>query len=116
MLAADGESVTGEDNLIGSHEGAFCLRFHLHPSVQASLLEDGRSVLIRLPRGGGWRFTADEGRVSLEESVYFPSRETRKKSLQIVVSGGLEGAGATVKWQFGRIGPGPGQKGSTDKK
>ena len=37
----------------------FTLRFHLHPSVQASPQQDGAAVLMRLRSGGGWILRAD---------------------------------------------------------
>ena len=51
FLAADGEDMRGEDQLTGRPGAAFAVRFHLHPSVQASLVQDGAAALLRLPSG-----------------------------------------------------------------
>ena len=104
-LAADGSDLRGRDMLSGSGGSHFAVRFHLHPAVQASLVQGGQAVLLRLPRGGGWRFNASGGAVTVEESVYCGRREEMKRSTQIVVAGPLEGDGADVKWRFSRIGP-----------
>ncbi len=103
MLASDGAEVRGEDNLIGTGGESYALRFHLHPGVKANLLSDGKSVLMKLPRGGGWRLQSADGSLAVEESVYFGDGVARRKSLQIVLTGSLEGAGATFKWQINRV-------------
>jgi uncharacterized heparinase superfamily protein len=130
-LAANGEELRGEDSLLPrgmaslarmdrdledrkpaiwrwrrGRPKVFHLRFHLHPGVSASLVQDGAAVLLRLPSGGGWRFRTDGGNIALEESVYLGSGEV-KRSNQIVVSGGVtaEGPrpGAVVRWSLQRV-------------
>ena len=58
FLAADGDDLRGEDRLTGRPGAAFAVRFHLHPSVQASLVEDETAALLRLPSGPVWRLRA----------------------------------------------------------
>ncbi|MCZ6497050.1 MAG: heparinase II/III family protein, partial [Alphaproteobacteria bacterium] len=84
----------------------FHVRFHLHPGVSASLVQDGTAVLLRLPSGAGWRFRAEGGKIALEKSVYLGSGEV-KRSNQIVVSGGVTAfgprPGAVVRWSLRRV-------------
>ncbi len=84
----------------------FHVRFHLHPGVSASLVQDGTAVLLRLPSGGGWRFRTEGGNIALEKSVYLGSGEV-KRSNQIVVSGGVTALGprpgAVVRWSLRRV-------------
>ncbi|MSO93440.1 MAG: hypothetical protein EXQ86_08590 [Rhodospirillales bacterium] len=101
-LSARGDDLRGKDLLVGPGGKAFALRFHLHPDVQASLVQDGTAVLLRLESGAGWRFRASGGTIGLEESVYLGQRGAIRRAEQIVVSGGLDGNGATVKWSIGR--------------
>jgi uncharacterized heparinase superfamily protein len=131
-MSSSGEEVRGEDHLIpprdgtadapatgGSDDGArrlwrwrrgrprsFAVRFHLHPGVTASLLGEEHAVLLRLPSGAGWRFRAEGGNVTVENSIYVGSGEMRRAS-QIVVTGGVtaEGPrpGAAVQWAFTRV-------------
>jgi uncharacterized heparinase superfamily protein len=75
----------------------FAVRFHLHPSVQASLAEDERAALLRLPSGMLWRLRAAGTEVSLGESVYLGSGEARKTQ-QVVLSGTVGPEGAAVRW------------------
>jgi uncharacterized heparinase superfamily protein len=103
MLSPDGAEFQGEDTLIGSGGHSYNLCFHLHPSVQATILRNKSSALIKPQRGSGWRFTCLDRSVALEESVYFDSDNVRRRSQQIVVFGPLNGAGASVKWRFCRI-------------
>ena len=61
-LSPRGLSLTGADRLerVGpGKRGAavpFAIRFHIHPDVRVSLAQDGRSALLKLPHGEGWRF------------------------------------------------------------
>jgi uncharacterized heparinase superfamily protein len=114
FLSADGDDLRGEDNLTGeqgktgSAGQSFAIRFHLHPTVQISLIQDGSAALLRLASGTGFRLRAQGAQMSLAESVYLGSGEM-KKTQQIVLSGhagaGPDGtAGATVKWAIRREG------------
>ncbi|MBS28062.1 MAG: hypothetical protein CL566_03940 [Alphaproteobacteria bacterium] len=111
-MSVDGDDIRGEDVLTragvsGNARAArgFALRFHLHPSVQASLVQNGSAVLLRLPSGAGWRLIADGGTVSLAESVYLGEPADVRRSEQIVVSGALESgsSAARVKWALKRV-------------
>lgn len=104
-LSAAGDDFRGEDILEGAGEAPFAVRFHLHPHVQASLLEGGRGVLLRLPDGKGWQFLAGGGKVSLDESLYLGENRLRRTE-QIVVSGILGAEGARVRWRVWRISTG----------
>ncbi|MGB0627570.1 MAG: heparinase II/III domain-containing protein, partial [Alphaproteobacteria bacterium] len=111
-MAGDGDDIRGEDVLtrVDTADKArpakgFALRFHLHPGVQASLVQNGSSVLLRLPSGAGWRLIAEGGTVSLAESIYLGESEDVRRSEQIVVSGALEAnaTAARVKWALKRV-------------
>lgn len=129
-MAAGGEELRGEDSLLPpgiaslahvdraadderrglwrwrrGRPRVFHLRFHLHPRVTASLVQDGAAILLRLPSGAGWRFNADGGNVGLEDSVYAGEGDI-KRTRQIVVTGGVTAGGprpgAAVRWAFRR--------------
>ncbi len=103
MLAPDGGEIQGEDNIIGSGGHRYNLRFHLHPNVQATVLQDKCSALLKPRRGAGWRFTCTDRPIALEESIYFDGSRTRRRTQQIVVFGPLGDTGATIKWRLSRI-------------
>lgn len=84
---ATGDNLRGEDTLVtdGPHKEPsrpFFVRFHLHPDVKASLVQNGAGVLLRLPSGDGWRFQSSGGfrglrRASIwrtEKRIVTPSR------------------------------------------
>ena len=100
-LAADGDDLRGEDKLTGRSGAPFALRFHLHPAVEASLIEPGGGVLLRLPSGARWRLRASGAQLSLAESIYLGTGELRKTQ-QIVLSGTTGPSGATVRWAIRR--------------
>ena len=104
-LDSAGVDFRGEDNLLGDGGKYFAARFHLHPLVQASLVQDGTGVLLRLAKGkgAGWRFRAAGGSISLEESIYLGKPGEPRHGNQIVVSGVMEDSEATVKWRFDQI-------------
>jgi uncharacterized heparinase superfamily protein len=101
FLAADGEDLRGEERLIGRPGANFAVRFHLHPSVQASLAQDAAAALLRLPSGMLWRLRAAGAEMSLGESVYLGSGEARKTQ-QVVLSGTVGVEGAAVRWALRR--------------
>jgi uncharacterized heparinase superfamily protein len=100
-LGADGDDLRGEDKLTGRPGAAFVVRFHLHPSVQASLVADGSAVLLRLPSGALWRLRAAGAEIGLGESVYLGSGEARKTQ-QVMLSGTVEPQGTAVRWAIRR--------------
>jgi uncharacterized heparinase superfamily protein len=108
FLAADGDDLRGEDSLTGKAGEVFAIRFHLHPTVQVSLIQDSTAALLRLGSGIGFRLRAQGAQMSLAESIYLGSGEI-KKTQQIVLAGQVAGAadgapGATVKWAIRREG------------
>jgi uncharacterized heparinase superfamily protein len=100
-LAADGADLRGEDKLSGRPGANFVVRFHLHPSVQASLVVDGGAVQLRLPSGAAWRLRAAGAEIGLGESVYLGSGEARKTQ-QVMLTGTVEPQGTTVRWAIRR--------------
>ena len=104
-LAADGDSLRGEDILSGrGSAGRFTIRFHLHPTVKASLVADGTGALLRLPGGEGWRMRSSGAMLVIADSIYLGHAGAHSRSEQIVLSGPLKGGVTTVKWALSRIG------------
>jgi uncharacterized heparinase superfamily protein len=101
FLSPDGADLRGEDTLSGRVGVPFTVRFHLHPSVDATPLQSGRDALLRLPRDGGWRLRCSEP-LALSESIYFEDAPEPKRTTQIAVSGVTVEGGTTVKWAFRR--------------
>lgn len=109
-LSAAGDDVRGEDTLADETgrrvKGAgrpYAIRFHLHPGVRASLVQDGGSVLLQLPNGQGWRFRASGASLSLQETVYLGTPGEVRRAEQIVLSGTLQPEGSRVKWALTRF-------------
>jgi uncharacterized heparinase superfamily protein len=101
FLAADGEDLRGEDQLAGRPGAAFAVRFHLHPAVEAALVDNGRTAVLRLPSGMEWRLRAAGAEMSLGESIYLGSGEVRRTQ-QVVLSGTAAPGGSTVRWALRR--------------
>jgi uncharacterized heparinase superfamily protein len=108
-LSVGGRDLRGEDRFFADLDGGanieavpFAVRFHLHPSVKATVSQDGASVMLVLPDRNGWRFSARGGRLRLEDSVYLLGRGGPRRTQQIVVSG-VVGHPDRVNWAFKRI-------------
>ncbi|MBM09880.1 MAG: hypothetical protein CMF69_09970 [Magnetovibrio sp.] len=104
-LANDGLDLRGEDVLKASRKTDynFDIRFHLHPSIKASLTKGGQSVLLQLPTGRGWRMRVSDYKLSLEESIYVGSGKIESTS-QIVISGHHTHQRTAIKWKIAREG------------
>jgi uncharacterized heparinase superfamily protein len=101
-LAESGDDLRGEDMVEVGGDGevpSFTLRFHLHPGVVASLLQDESAALLRLPSGIGWKLRAKGARVALEESVYIGGEPRRSQQVVLVAEDGE----ASVQWAITRV-------------
>ncbi len=97
-----GDDVRGEDTLEGPAGQTYTIRFHLHPTVQASLIQQGQAVLLALPSGGGWRLRCTGGTLSLEDSIYCGREDEPRRTQQIVITGTTEPEQTTIKWALQR--------------
>ena len=87
MLSTDGNRLDGEelftpakgDEIPADHD-SFALRFHLHPSVKASRLQDSHGAMLMLPNKEVWTFSAYEDRIELEESVYLAGTDGPRRT------------------------------------
>jgi uncharacterized heparinase superfamily protein len=101
-LGNRGQDLRGEETLDAttglSRPVEATVRFHIHPSVAASLTSSGTDVLLRLPGGSGWRFQQSGGALSLETSVYLGDGATIRKARQIVVAAPMDSDRLRLKW------------------
>jgi uncharacterized heparinase superfamily protein len=100
-LSADGDDLRGEDKLSGRAGTPFAVRFHLHPAIQAVLVQDGNATLLRLASGLVWRLRATGADMTLTESIYLGSGEL-KETRQVILSGVTGPNGASVRWAIRR--------------
>lgn len=109
-MAKDGHELVCEERIGPYGAGAttpnpqaLCARYHLHPDVTASLLGDGRQVLLRLGNGTGWVFEVADGTVRLEDSVYFGQSGKLRRIKQIVVSRPVTARSGGFIWHLMRM-------------
>jgi len=114
-VSADGRFLDGEDSfapaagnaLPGGKRDEFAIRFHLHPSIKANRLSDGRGVMLLLPDRDVWTFSSyGEGGVQIEESVFLASSEGPRRTVQMVIRGHARSE-AKVRWSFRHTPPAP---------
>jgi uncharacterized heparinase superfamily protein len=94
MLSPDGQKLDGEDTFVPAKGDTlpagrdnFAVRFHLHPSVKASRLADGKSAMLVMANKDVWSFNAYEDQLDIEESVYLAGNDGPRRTLQIVIYG-----------------------------
>lgn len=104
-MAESGEDIRGEDSIDAPKPLPFAVRFHLHPTVVASMQQDGRSVVLRLPGGSIWSLRAKAVDMALEPSVYLGGPEQRATQ-QVVLTAPVEGDDPVQKaeWAITKVG------------
>ncbi|MCG8442757.1 MAG: heparinase II/III family protein, partial [Caulobacterales bacterium] len=119
---AKGGDLRGEDTLFrpvdaeGPADGPparFAIRFHLHTDVSVNRSRDGRSALLTLPNGEGWRFRSDAGALAIEPSIYLAAGGAPRETRQLVLAGQASPGGAIdrppnrTRWALQRLGRAP---------
>jgi uncharacterized heparinase superfamily protein len=108
-LSPDGDRLDGEDIFLVPRSREIpakvpddsVIRFHLHPAVKASRVNDGRTVLLILPGRESWLFTAPNMHVELEESIFLSASEGPRRTNQIVIADNARTISRVV-WTFAR--------------
>lgn len=114
-LCNDGHDLRGEDIFTAMskdggpvHPQVMSVRFHVHPRVMVSMIQDGQAALLRLRNGVGWRFQQVGGfRLKLEDSVYCgEAGQPPRKSQQLVIESaiGQDQQQMAIKWALQREG------------
>jgi len=108
MVAPDGTRLDGEDSVspapggrIRGRDTSYVLRFHLHPSVKANRLSDGRGIMLVLANRDVWTFEALDDKVDLEDSVFLAGTDGPRRTAQIVVRQDARHV-SSVRWSFVR--------------
>ncbi|MFC0284401.1 heparinase II/III family protein [Camelimonas abortus] len=106
-LPAAGDGLHGVDRLerSGGGEVSAVIRFHLHPSVQATPDPDGQAVSLVTPDGQHWRFEAPGHVTHIDESVWFAAPGGPRPSRQLVIDMLVpENVAFTeISWRFTRV-------------
>jgi uncharacterized heparinase superfamily protein len=109
LLMRDGSRLEGEDMFLPASGGAlpansrdaYAIRFHLHPAVKASRVNEGQGVMLVLSEREVWSFSAEGVQIELEEGVYLGAPEGPRRTLQMVIYGSARER-AQVNWGFSR--------------
>ncbi|MGX7896284.1 heparinase II/III family protein [Tsuneonella sp. HG222] len=108
ILRDDGSELRGEDLLVPAGKAkrgkiAYAIRFHLGPSVDASLTENGRGAHLALADGSYWQFLAPGGRLSLDESIWVDGDGRPVPVQQLVIEGMEQRSGGSFSWLLKKI-------------
>jgi uncharacterized heparinase superfamily protein len=126
LVAPNGLLISSEDKLsapvgLKSPEGdliagAYAIRFHLHPSVRASLGSDGQSAVLTLKNGETWKISSNAPETKIEESFFLADARGPQATSQVVLAGFMgEASEARIVWNIERTSSGDGgQKADKD--
>jgi len=105
-LAPEGDVLEGEDRLEGHYSGPadaqVAIRFHLHPSIRASVTRGGRIAMLVLPDGETWQGVAPGLVFDLEESIFLAATDGAKRTQQLVLSCPAK-MEKPAQWRFERL-------------
>ena len=117
-LSVDGRNLEGEDlltTLEKSDEAIFnkmlmqtgirySIRFHLHPDVEATAIEETTAVSLTLKSGEVWVFRHDsKAKLSLSPSVYLQNGRLKPVATQqVVLSGSAMSYATRVRWSLAK--------------
>jgi len=121
-LSPDGADLRGEDQIIPARSGlpmprksetlSIAIRFHLGPGASATITQDGKGALIRLPgarpaQDAAWSFRASfnhaPGLVAIEPSLMVDSEGGVHEIQQILLTSLVEpGATGNISWSLKR--------------
>jgi len=85
----------------------FVIRFHLHPSVRARIVEH-QMALLETPGGQRWRLRTDAPEIAIEPSIYWGGAIVPQESLKIVLNGAADPMGHglappnRIRWALAR--------------
>ncbi len=108
-LSDEGDRLEGVDTFLSPNGNApnkggkdtFAIRFHVHPNVRVTSINDGRAVLMQLPDGEAWEFETDGPEVVVEESILLSDTRGNRATEQIVIYGRIQQTNS-VAWHLHR--------------
>lgn len=107
FLSNQGRDLRGEDSLLArvplTKPAPVEIRFHLHPRVQISSVEDNGDIIMTIPGGTSWRFCAIGAPAKLDTGVFLGHGVKPIKSRQIVISTLMTSDFLQVKWALQRL-------------
>lgn len=107
FLSAQGQDLRGEDILLSrvplTKPMPVSIRFHLHPRVQITGVEENGDILLTLPAGTSWKFCAIGAKPELETSIFLGTGVKPLKNRQIILNTEMTGDECKVKWALQRL-------------
>jgi len=114
LISPSGHLLSAEDKISaprglkspeGLIAGAYAIRFHLHPSVKAQLMGDGKAVTLILRNGETWRISSNAEAIAIEDSVLLADQRGPQPTSQVVLSGMMgEAKELRILWNIERTG------------
>lgn len=107
FLSAQGQDLRGEDTLLSrvplSKPVEVNVRFHLHPRVEITSIEDNGDIFLTLPNGTTWKFSCIGAQTTLDTSVFLGNGVKPIKTRQILITTEMSSDTLQIKWALQRV-------------
>ena len=80
----------------------FEIRFHLEPNIKILKTQDNKSILIDL-NGEGWKFNSENNSISVDNGLYFGTKNSFFSNQNIIISGMTNEENQTIKWEIKKL-------------
>lgn len=98
-MSATGRELLGEERISETKAPVpFCLRFHIHPDVQVTLVGKGKVPLLRTKGGASWWLRSQGGDFNLANSVYLGGEAHVVPTKQLVLEGMTGDSVTIINW------------------
>ncbi len=103
-LSRNGNRLTGEDRLAGEGDTPVpaILRFHLHPDIKATLVQDATRVILTVSAQESWIFAASGEALLVEDSLFMAGPHGPRRTRQISIPYAAL-PGTSLVWGMQRI-------------
>ena len=108
LLGNDGKEIRGADQLVAKgrkkirESALYAVRFHLAPTVEATLTADGMGAILRSTGAPPWNFRCRGGNLGIEESLWIDGKGQPQRTTQLVIVGEVSALGGEIGWQLRR--------------
>jgi uncharacterized heparinase superfamily protein len=108
ILRSDGMELRGEDTLLPQEKPrtdvVAHVRFHLGPDIEITPSDQPQTALLRMVDGSNWAFTASDGNLSVDESLWVDQNGRPHPTQQLVIAADTGKGERHVSWQLRHLG------------
>ena len=96
----NGIDIRGEDNIYCPMELSFDLRFYLDSKIKTLITNNGKSVVLKLPNGSGWKFVSSLNKLNLVLNRSLNTNKQPVRNEHIHLTGKTKELITIIKWSL----------------